>query len=220
MDASGVLSYSFAPRITMEFEVAKPALEAWSKMCSRMAVYEHQKDGSVASTHIHILMLGCSVKEEQFKRIFYRSLPGEKRKGNDLWSWEHKKYGIPDDSFLTYMSKGFLRPKMVKNFPDELVEERREQWVITIPKAVESSQKSDMYDDMCKRYFATHDNADMAQASFEGVRKWVFHWFYERTGKVPHATQYKQYAGSLYLKIGEKSKQFDRNADQVFSLWY
>ena len=69
-----------------------------------------------------------------------------------MWSWEHKKFGTPDDQFLTYMSKGVLRPKFVKNFPAELVEERRQQWKITTPKSVESSQKSDMYDDMCKSF--------------------------------------------------------------------
>lgn len=218
MDVSGVF-YSFAPRITIDFETAKPAMEAWARRCQRMAVFQHVKDQTVSSTHIHVLMLGCNVKEEALKREFKKCLPGVDV-GNKFWAWEHKKYGTPDDHFLTYMSKGVLRPVLVKNFPDELVEERRQQWKVTTPKAVESSQKSDMYDDLEKAFFAEVAESEYKNMRFESVRFWVFHWCYRKTNKVPHATQYKQLAGSLYMKVGQKSKRFSEASQEVFSLWY
>ena len=77
MDVSGSpVSYSFAPRITTSFDVAEPAIKAWAKMCTRMAVFEHSADSTVSSTHIHVLMLGCKVQEERLKRIFKDVLPG------------------------------------------------------------------------------------------------------------------------------------------------
>lgn len=121
MDASGAKLHSFAPRVTVDYQTLIPVVEAWAKVCTRVAVYEHAADTNVSRTHCHFLMMGCRVKEERLKRMFKEILPALPAKGNEFWKWSSAT--TPDESFLTYMSKGELRPKYLKNFSDETVEE-------------------------------------------------------------------------------------------------
>lgn len=216
-DLSG--SLCFAPRITIDYETIRPVIEAWSKKVIRMAVFEHEKDDSVSQTHCHLLMLGCSVAAEQFKRMFKRILPGvDTGGGNAFWKWESSRTTI-DDQFLTYMSKGSLRPKFVKGFSPALVEERRQQWVMPIPKDVKSS-KSDMCEDLIKEFFAKHTLYDIKLMDLDEVRFWMFNAIYRKTCKAPHATQYKQYASTLWLEVGKKVGKFGDYSRQIFNLWY
>lgn len=210
---------SYAPRVSITWAEFETCASVWAERCEAMAVYEHEADSSVSRTHCHILMLGCDVKAEQFKRIFRGALPGlNDRKGNDLWMWE-SKYGTPDDSFLKYMSKGRLRPKYVKTFSPELVEERRKQWKITIPKT-DSPAKYDEYTVIKQQFFAQHNDSDLKFMNFESVRKWVFHWYYKRDGRVPIPTCYKRNSSSLMMAIGEKVNRFEEASNEVFNLWY
>lgn len=209
---------SYAPRLAISYAEFEPVAQLWADMCQQMAVYEHESDASVNRTHVHLLMIGCQVKAEQFKRIFKKALPGIKASGNEFWKWE-SKYGTPDDNFLTYMSKGNLRPKFIKNFSDTIVEERRKQWKITTPSH-NPSVKYDEYEVMKKQFFAEHDDYTLKLMQFEEVRKWVFHWYYKRDGRIPIASCYKRNAGSLNLARGEKIKKFEECSSEVFNLWY
>lgn len=222
MDVSGtvdVINTSYAPRITKSFAELEKIINIWAKHCERMAVYEHDKDSGVAKTHCHILMEGCSIQVQQFKRAFHKFLPGITERGNALWEWEHKNYPVVDDHFLTYMSKGVLRPKYVKDYPPDLIEERRQQWVQPTPKTVKSSQ-SDQLDDLIKAFFSRMSHNTQQNMTLESVRFWTFQEMYRKSGRIPPASQYKQYAGTLYLKIGERLGRYEQHASEVFNLWY
>lgn len=98
--------------------------------CTEFIAYEHEPDEEVNRVHVHCLMMGTRYKTpEQFKRQFYELMPGCDMKGNDLWSWKHKEYPNPDINFITYMTKGHLRPVLVKTFSPAEVERLRQLWV-------------------------------------------------------------------------------------------
>lgn len=126
----------------------------WSNECESIIAYEHEKDSKVKKTHCHILMMGCSVKDEAFKRRF-KKLYKTERKGNDLWSWEHKEHPNPDIYLITYMSKGKLAPVFVKNFSPALVDELRLKWVeYKTPEssvASKSKDKSKEFYSICEK---------------------------------------------------------------------
>lgn len=213
------MAINYAPRIAVSWAEFEPLVQGWANRCQYFAVFEHQADSTVNRTHLHLLMIDCHVKAEQFKRMFHACLPGINRKGNDLWQWESKQ--TPTDTFLTYMSKGVHAPKFVKNFSPELVEERRQQWVITTPKAeISSMAKYDEYSVMKQQFFAEHSELDMRYMNFETIRKWVFHWYWKRDGRVPIPTCYKRNASSLMMAIGEKINKLEESANEVFNLWY
>jgi hypothetical protein len=170
-------------------------------------------------------MLGCDIKAEQFKRIFKSKLPGITETGNKLWQWESKQ--IPSDSFLTYMSKGVHEPKYVKNFTQELINERRSQWVLKTEKWVLTSndvapkpEKYDEYTVMKKQFFAENTEHDLKYMNFETVRKWVFHWYWKRDARCPIPTCYKRNSSSLMMALGEKINRLEESANEVFNLWY
>lgn len=120
---------NYAPRVSLSYNDLSGVVALWSQSCARMAVYEHEADEEVPTTHVHLIMIDSKYKTaEAMKREFYRFIQTD-RKGNELWSWHHRTNSNPDITFLTYMSKGQLRPKFTKNITPAEVEEHRALWV-------------------------------------------------------------------------------------------
>lgn len=133
---------NYAPRVSLPYYDVSGVIELWSQSCDSMAVYEHEADEEVNTTHVHLIMLNSKYKTpERLKQIF-RLYVNDDRNGNDLWAWTHKNYPNPDMNFITYMSKGNLRPVFLKNISPAEVEELRNKWVAPIAKGVKSSQSS------------------------------------------------------------------------------
>lgn len=125
---------NYAPRVTCMWSDCSGIIKEWSDSCQSMVVYEHDADEEISSPHLHMVMLECKFKTpEALKRIFLKSKNVSKT-GNALWSWEHKDYPNPDLKFITYMSKGTLRPVFVKNILPAVIEEHRLQWKDPTPK--------------------------------------------------------------------------------------
>lgn len=120
---------NYAPRVSMAFCDISNVINAWAETCEEMVVYEHPSDEEVNTTHVHIIMVNSKyTTSEQYKKIFYRLIKTD-RKGNDLWSWIHKKYPTPDLSFITYMSEGKLIPSFIKKVSQESIDAYRALWV-------------------------------------------------------------------------------------------
>lgn len=120
---------NYAPRITLPFHDVSGVIRMWSDACSQVVVYEHQADEEVSATHVHMILMDCKYKTaQQLKNIFYKEIETN-RKGNELWSWEHKDFTNPDLSFITYMSKGVLEPIFVKNVEQRQIENFRSKWI-------------------------------------------------------------------------------------------
>jgi len=213
---------NYAPRITLSYADLSGVLLAWSDKCAQMVVYEHEADIQVSQTHVHVLMLVCTIKAEQFKRMLYDMLPYETRKGNALWSWSHKDNHNVDKKFITYMSNGRLQPKFVKNYPMEEIEELRMQWIDPPVKgAAETAKVYDEYAEICKA--GIEHFYDKPHFNLDEVRSWTIAWYWRRDGRLPHIGTYKRNACSLFLKLYEVhtiTRTLSCGIDEIKNLWY
>lgn len=167
---------NYAPRVSFAYADVSGVIETWSHSCEKMVVYEHQRDSEVNRTHLHMLLMNCKYNTaEPLKRQFYSAVQTS-AKGNDLWSWVHKKYPNPNEQFVVYMSEGKLRPVFVKNFSPAELEELRLQWKEeSTPKGESLTEKKEStkskydlvqdmiseidnskVDGMCSRYLADY----------------------------------------------------------------
>ena len=223
------MSYAHAPRISLSYIDVSGVIAEWSQKCAQMVVYEHPMDTGCSTTHVHVLMLGCQVKEESLKRQLYKMLPTESRKGNDIWAWEHKKwkeahkdvqYNI---NMATYMSKGSLRPVFVKNVPDPEIEELRLKW--SKPTTGPSQEKYDEWKALKSsgvKFFADK------RPTLDSVRSYTMKWYRDRdNGRLPCVGAYKRNAASLYLCLIDKKEEESPSEysafcalEEVKNLWY
>lgn len=136
---------NYAPRVSLSYADMSGVVQEWSQACKAMVVYQHEPDKEVNRVHLHMVMLDCKFKTaEALKRQFLSRVKTE-RKGNELWSWEHKQFPNPDIKFITYMSEGKLAPVFVKNISPDTIEELRLQWVVyeSTPKGESLSEKKE-----------------------------------------------------------------------------
>lgn len=134
--------YNLAPRVSLSYSDISSVVVEWSKHVEKIICYEHEADSGVSRTHCHLLMMGIQYQRpkngsapDAFKRQFFELVKTD-LKGQALWRWtpEEENAPDPDESFITYMSKGHLRPKFNNNFSDQVVEDLRLKWVEPIPK--------------------------------------------------------------------------------------
>lgn len=134
---------NYAPRISLPYHDLSGVINVWAESCHELAVFEHEADVEVNTTHVHMIMIGCKYKKpDMLKRIFYARFPDETRKGNALWSWENKDFPNPNKEFIKYMTKGIHSAKFLKNISEQEVENWRQQWVQTTPKTTSLRQTS------------------------------------------------------------------------------
>lgn len=159
--------------------------------------------------------------------MLYKALPAETRKGNELWSWSHddwkkqnpdKEY---DDSLITYMSKGKLRPVFNKNIPAIIVDQRTRDW---IEPTKQGGEKYDEYKEMLKD--AVKD-FDKRRPNLSEVRSWSMRWYWRRDGRLPNAGCYKRNAASVFLHLTELKQEgapreysFGCALEEIKNLWY
>lgn len=127
---------NYAPLVRLPYNDVSGVIKVWADACESLALYEHEADETVKTTHVHMIMLGCKYKTaEPLKRLFYKMNPGmDTSEGNGLWSWTNKEFPVPGIEFITYMSKGHLRPKYVKNISEDKLEELRGKWSEPTPR--------------------------------------------------------------------------------------
>lgn len=119
---------NYAPRVSLSFHDMSGVINMWASSCRQMVVYEHEADEEVKTTHVHMIMIDCKYKTQDSLCNQFRKLIEIDKKGNGLWSWEHKDYPNPDLSFIQYMSKGVLEPVFVKDVESREIEHWRSQW--------------------------------------------------------------------------------------------
>lgn len=120
-------------RISRSFSDLSGAVRSWALKADRLCVYEHVGT-KTEKVHIHLLMMGVSCGAERLKQIVNESgVVG--LKGQKDWSFKtaHKQLGpITDqtkDAYVTYMTKGHLKPMYYKGFEVEYLDERMAAWV-------------------------------------------------------------------------------------------
>lgn len=233
---------------TQYFRVSRPyddlsgAIQALTDKTGRIVVYEHAPDTGCNRPHIHVLMELCTVGVEQVKKIIKKHYLGELQGGNETWSWkldEGKLETQEDiDKIITYLSKGTLEYKHLKGYDIDYIEERRKAWVTHTGQtqlATKLTQrrpdkehnetngtKPEKYDELKAIIEAYGSLTKHEHPTLDSVRRFVFHWYWRRDGKIPPATQYKRMAGSLFLRIAEEHPNmvFTVAMDEVLNLWF
>ena len=112
----------YAPRITLPWSDISGVAPIWAGHCKEIIVYQHDADLSVKATHCHFLMLECSIKAEQFKRLFRKLYPDISGSGNGFWKWENKDWPNPTIDSITYMHKAKYPYLYKNNISDKIVE--------------------------------------------------------------------------------------------------
>lgn len=225
-----------AIRITLPYEDCKHIIQEWSDRCHAAVVYQHEADEEISKTHVHIALYGCEVKSEQLKRM-WKEAPG---KGNEFWSWKPCDPIILSDTqtegvkYLTYMSKGVLRAKFVKNISDIQLENARSSWVepVKADKSGESSERI-IQKVLAKikivnksRYYRDEDEIELGQCKYnlellmDIVRTESFKMLWGERRMAPHASHYKIIATTVFLRLCEDFQCFDEGIGRMKNLWY
>jgi hypothetical protein len=228
---------NYAPRVTVSYADASGLFQEWSKRCKEFVVYEHEADEKVSQTHCHLLMLGCQVKAEQFKRMYMEHFPHEARKGNALWSWVHEfDEDRGDDAreallkIVTYYSKGKLQPKFVVGLTLAEIDVLRQAWVdyrkpgLPGPERAkraegQASEWDQLFKAGCEHY------RSIPNYTLDSVRSWTMSWYLKRDGRLPNVGAYKRNAGSLYIRLSEihlapNGTPACTAIEEVKNLWY
>lgn len=103
---------SLAIRISRKYDDIFDWIDAIE--CEKLIVYEHEADKEVNRTHCHLLVLKPKCKPDALKTRFKKQY-SPTDSGNPLWCW---KSALDDDyeTYITYMTKGVLSPKLIKGF--------------------------------------------------------------------------------------------------------
>lgn len=225
--------YNHAIRITKPYSDVKDVIDLWATRSQEVAVYQHDADEEVKQTHVHMILLGCEVKEEQLKRD--SKLPAG---GNKLWSFKQQYEDVSgnkvpiDRQFITYMSKGKLSPVFLKNISQEEVESSRQKWVDPVK---DDTAKSDPLEPIIRdvvKYFKNYvidrpisfddygHSVSRIEELLSEVRTKTLKVLYHRTRRVPHGSQFKIIAGTAFLRICEEKDKLDIGMSQLQKLWY
>lgn len=100
----------------------------------RKIAYQHDADDEVSRTHVHMLVIGSTIKPDALK-YRYKRLYGEIEKTDWSFISAFKEEGkvVPispetADKFITYMSKGYLAPVLSEGYDPFKVLELSQQW--------------------------------------------------------------------------------------------
>jgi len=231
------MTYSYAIRITLPYDDCKHVVSKWADRSVQTIVYQHDPDEKTRQTHIHLALYNCDVKAEALKRMW----PDAPGKGNEFWSFKDYYEDVSgtkcpvDMGFLTYGSKGTLRPVFVKNISPAIVEEKRQLWV---DRSLRSDKKGDPSEHIIRkvmdyfkitdlqRYYLQNDEVEIGQPKYNldlllsHVRSKAFKVLWAQHRKAPHASHFKIIASTAFLRICEDSGCFDQAAAVLQNLWY
>lgn len=233
---SRYMKFSYVCRITLPFSDVNQFIDEWSNKIDKLLVYEHEADEEVSKTHCHFLILDSQVKNEQLKRISRDKFPD--LKGNESWSW--KQYDPEKGkSYISYMTKGSLTAKFIKNFSLQELDNSRLAWVersLRNDKPQKVSKKHDDVTDLVQSYLKCNDinerykyRGEILKSNYEctkdicaDVRKHVMSHIYHKTGMAPFPGTYKQIAATVFLRVIEDKApdQFSNALEVLKNIWY
>lgn len=251
------MSYNHAIRITLPYSDVSSILSLWADRSDKVVAFQHSADEEISKTHVHIALYGCEVKSEALKRMWV-DVPG---KGNEFWSWKEakpwpkqsdewilevmKSDAVKDEEaklqlyedlkYLTYMSKGSLRPLFEKNISRAILERSRQLWV----EPVKADKSGDPSERIIKKIMTRfdikeeigyhRDDTDVVHLGeceynlellLTHVRSVSFRLLWGEHRRVPHASHYKIIASTAFLRICEDAGCFEQGAILIQNLWY
>lgn len=110
----------YAIRLTFPYDRLIKTFSKIQEVTNRLAVYQHDDASRV---HVHALLVGCTVSTDTLKNWIMKEVNGKVERSN----WGFKQ--APNESFITYMTKGKYEPKLVKGYTPEEIDEFKSKWV-------------------------------------------------------------------------------------------
>lgn len=218
----------------------------WEKKCASLCVVEHPAEGKTKRVHCHFLIENQA--NENWFRDEAKKIMGDYIKRGNYWiasrvqKGEHAGEAIARQPTLVYMLKGCLDVSFAKKFSNQEVEEARQGWVekVNSDNPATLSPHDYMVNKILKRFdhiksykdvpnLVCVDTTSQNERTYmklhdatllDEVRSATMKVYWGETRKVPHATQYKQVAGTVFLRIMERIDRFDMGLAQLKNLWY
>ena len=114
---------SQAIRVSRSFEEMRPVFE--SLKARHVIVYEHVADEEVSRTHVHALVQNADITVLAFKRRIEKQLGKMERS-----DWSFKETDGNEAKYVTYMTKGELKPVYAVGYTDDEVEQFKSNWIV------------------------------------------------------------------------------------------
>ena len=128
----------YAFRLSYSYDTLKEFALEVAKVCSRVIIYEHNDAMGCSRTHIHGLLMDCSVSSNTLKNWVKKILNLTPQKTD--WSFvsyytkkpSKEHITITEENHggtITYQSKGSLSYKFMKGFNEEFINECKSKWI-------------------------------------------------------------------------------------------
>lgn len=114
--------HSQAIRVSRSYDELKQIFQ--SLKARHVIVYEHVADEEVSRTHVHALVQNADITCLAFKRRIEKHLGKIERS-----DWSFKETDGNEAKYVTYMTKGELKPVYVSGYTDDEVEQFRSNWI-------------------------------------------------------------------------------------------
>lgn len=111
---------NYAIRLTRSAYMLEDFFPKLNAICDRTIWFEHKQDHKVSRSHVHGLIINCSVSTDTLRN--WLKMISSKWERSD-WSFKtnykinNQKQDV-NDRFITYMAKGVLSPCYEFNYPD------------------------------------------------------------------------------------------------------
>lgn len=191
-----------APRVALSYVELEAVIPVWAETCSKMAVFEHTPDTEEPTVHCHFLIEGCKVEIEALKRRFHDAVKTD-LKANKLWAWTHKKFPVIESldtsggqQYLTYMTKGNLAAKYLKNITWLEVEAAKARWVEKSPDNEVSVDSKGEFDVLLKYLERKHSGS---VPHIDIIRNDICYHYLSRRKAVPRMGDLTRYAYSARM---------------------
>lgn len=206
-----------APRISLPYADISGAIALWAESATKVAVFEHHPDSEDPTIHCHVLVSNCTVDIEALKRRFH-SVVETSLKSNKLWAWTHKRFPVIESldtsggqTYLTYMTKGELSAKYLKNITWLEVETAKARWVKTDSPQYEVSAESKSEFDIILKYLEQKHSGSVPHIDI--IRSDICYHYLSRRKAVPRSGDLSRYAYSAYMIMNaNKAKPETREA--------
>jgi len=209
---SGTNIMNFAPRVSMPYDELSAVVPLWAAECHKMVVFEHTPDHEDPTTHCHFLLQGSKVAEEALKRRFYDVIDTQ-LKSNKLWAWKHKDHPVIESldtsggqQYLTYMTKGELAAKYLKNITWLDVETAKSRWVAPPTKEMSAEAKGEF--DILLRYLESKHSGSVPH--IDVIRSDICYHYLSRRKAVPRGGDLSRYAYSAYMIMNANKAKPDQ----------
>lgn len=200
--------------------------------CTKFIGNQHDADEDVNRTHCHFMLVNLNVSDESLRKCLKKNgIFGSDNYGL-LKKCFKKKTDYNEELLAVYVLKGATECTQ-RGYDHEQLTTFANAWVdhdepvnttTNIRSARERARKSEsLWEEILEEFKKDFKAPSMAVADdvLVYVRKWVMRWFFRKTGRLPHASVYKQYSGSLffYYNSSDITRTEDACLDALIS-WY